>query len=97
MVHKLAAATARLRRHRCSQARYEQAVDRLVAAYVDWREEVIAARDAYSRCDVTRAHTARHAFAAYFAALEREGRAAAEYELCVERVCLLGSSQEWPL
>lgn len=97
MLHKLATTTAqRLRRHGSSHARYEQAVDRMVDAYVDWREEVIAARDAYSRCDMTRGPTARHAFAAYFAALEREGRAAAEYESCVERVCALGYSQGWP-
>jgi hypothetical protein len=92
MFHKLAHTTARrLRRHRVSRARREQAVDRLVAAYVDWREELIAARDTYSRCKMTRGHTARHAFAAYFAALDREERAAAEYAACVEQVCALGS------
>jgi len=36
MLHKLADTAARgLRRERFSQVRYEQAVDRLVAAYVD--------------------------------------------------------------
>jgi hypothetical protein len=100
MFHKLANTTARrlrrptarrLRRQRFSEARYEGAVDRLVAAYVDWREEFAAAQDAYSRCDMTQGHTARHAFAAYFAALEREERAAAEYAACVEQVCGLVS------
>jgi hypothetical protein len=92
MLHKLANTTARRPgRHRFSQARYEGAVDRLVAAYVDWREELIAARDAYSRCDMRRGHTARHAFADYFAALDREERAAAEYAACVEKVCALVS------
>jgi hypothetical protein len=92
MFHKLVNTTARrLRRHRFSEARYEQAVDRFVVAYVEWREEFIAARDAYSRCDMTRGHAARHAFAAYFAALDREERAAAEYASCVEQVSALGS------
>jgi hypothetical protein len=93
MFHKLANTTARrLRRQRFSEARYEGAVDRLVAAYVDWREECIAARDAYGRCDMRRGRTARHAFAAYFAALDREERAAADYAACVEQVCALVSA-----
>jgi hypothetical protein len=92
MMHHLAdTAARRLGRRGFSQARYEQAVDRLVAAYIDWREESIAAREAYSRCDATQGHGARHAFAAYFAALEREERAAAGYAACVEQVCALGS------
>jgi hypothetical protein len=92
MFHKFANTTPRrLRLQRFSQARYEGAVDRLVAAYVDWREEFIAARDAYSRCDMRRGHAARHAFAAYFAALDREERAAAEYAACVAQVCALVS------
>jgi hypothetical protein len=93
MFHKLANTTARrLRRQRFSQARYEGAVDRLVAAYVDWREEFITARDAYSRYDGTRGQEHRHAFAAYFAALDREERAAAEYAACVDQVYALVSA-----
>lgn len=92
MLHRLAATTAqRLRRQRFSEARYEQAVDQLVAAYVDWREQFSAARDAYGLCEMTSEHTARHAFAAYFAALDREERAAAEYQACVEQVRAVGS------
>src|SRR5271168_1248321 len=92
MLHNLAdAAARRLGRHRCSRAHYEEAVDRLVAAYVDWREEANATRAAYSRCDTTRGHDARHAFSVYFAALDGEERAAAEYAECVEQVCALGS------
>jgi len=54
MLHKLAdTAARRLHRHRFSEARYEQAVDLLVAAHVDWREESLAAREAYSRCGAT--------------------------------------------
>jgi hypothetical protein len=94
MLHNLADAAARhLGGRRFSQARYEQAVDRLVAAYIDWREESVAAREAYRRCDTTQEHGARHAFAAYFAALDREERAAAEYAACVEQVCALGCPQ----
>ena len=92
MWHKLAdLAARRLRRERFSQVRHEQAVDRLVAAYVGWREESIGAREAYSRCDATRGQEHRHAFAVYFAALDREERAAAEYAVCVEQVCALVS------
>jgi hypothetical protein len=92
MLHRLANTTARrLRRRPFSQARYEAAVDRLVAAYVEWREELVAARDAYGQCDITRGHPARHAFPAYFAALDREERAAAEYAACVDQFYALAS------
>jgi hypothetical protein len=84
-------AARRLCRERFSEVRYEQAVDRLVAAYLEWREESIAAREAYSQCATTRGHTARPAFASYLAALDREERAAAEYAACVEQVCTLVS------
>jgi hypothetical protein len=92
MLHKLAdTAARRLHRHRFSEARYEQAVDLLVAAHVDWREESLAAREAYSRCGATRGHRTGHAFAVYFAALDREERAAAEYAACIEQVGALVS------
>jgi hypothetical protein len=92
MLRSLAGTAARrLGRQRFSEARYEQAVDRLVAAYLEWREESIAAREAYSRCATTRGHTDRHAFASYLAALDREEQAAAEYAACVERVCSIVS------
>jgi hypothetical protein len=87
MLHRLAdTAARRLGTRRCSERDYEDAVDRLVAAYVDWREESIAAREAYGRCDLTRGQEHRDAFAVYFAALDREERAAAEYAGCVEEV-----------
>jgi hypothetical protein len=89
-LHKLAdTAARRLGRQRCSEGDYQAAVDRLVAAYVDWREESLAAREAYSRCCPTRGQKHRDAFAVYFAALDREERAAAEYAGCVEEVCAL--------
>ena len=92
MLEKLAdTAARRLGRQRCSEGDYQEAVDRLVAAYVDWREESIAAREAYSRCDLSRGRKYRDAFAFYVAALDREERAAAEYAACVEQVCALVS------
>jgi hypothetical protein len=95
MFHKLANTTARrFHRQRLTQARYEGAVDRLVAAYVDWREEFIAARDAYGQCDIARGHPGRDAFPAYFAALDREERAATEYAACVDQVHALGSADK---
>lgn len=78
-----------LGRRRISETRYEQAIDRMVAAYVDWREETTAAQEAYGRCDATGGHSPRYAFAVYFAALDREERAAAEYAASVEQVCSL--------
>ena len=86
MLHKL-----RLGRRRWSDADYQEAVDRLVAAYVDWREESIATRDAYSRCDPSRGQKLGDAFAVYFAALDREELAAAKYAGRVEQVCALVS------
>ena len=92
MLHKLAhTAARRLGGRRRSDGDYGQAVDRLVAAYVDWREESIATREAYSRYDPTAGRNHRDAFAVYIAALDREERAAAEYAGCVERVCALAS------
>lgn len=49
MLHTLAdTAAQRLGRQRLSQTRYEQAVDRPVAAYIDWCEESAAAE--YAAC-----------------------------------------------
>ena len=55
-------------RQRCFEGEYQEAVDRLIAAYVDWREESIATREAYSRCDPTRGQKHGETFAVYFAA-----------------------------
>jgi len=92
MLHNLVdTAARRLGWQRLSEPPYQQAIDRLFAAYVEWREESDAAREAYSRYDTTRRHGPGHAFAVYFAALDREERAAAEYAACVEEVCALVS------
>ena len=98
MLQKLAdTAARRLGRQRCAEGDCQEAVDRLVAAYVEWREESITAQEAYSRCDPTRGHRVRDAFAVYFAALDREERAAAEYAACVEQVCAFVSGHRLPL
>jgi hypothetical protein len=95
MLHNLTdAAARRLGRHGFSEARYTQAVDQLIAAYVYWLEEEIAAEEAYSRCGTTRGPTRRRAFAVYFAALDREERAAAEYATCVDEVSAIISPGE---
>ena len=88
MLRALADTAARcLGRQRFIQARYEQALDRLEAAHVDWREASDTSCAAYDRCDATPGHRAGHAFVIYFAALDREEQAAAEYAACVEQVC----------
>ena len=87
MLQKLTDTAARhLGRQRCSDGDYRDAIDRFVAAYADWREESIATREAYSRCVPTAGQNHRDAFAVYFAALDQEERAAAEYAECVEQV-----------
>jgi hypothetical protein len=97
MLHKLVEAAARrLGVRGFSEARYEQAVDRMVAAYVDWRETSSASQEAYSHCDTTAEHSTRYAFAVYFAALDDEARAAAEYAARVDEVCALGSRSPGP-
>lgn len=53
MLHNPATAARRLRRQRFSEVGYEQVVDRMVAAYLDWREKSIGARWAYRWCDAT--------------------------------------------
>lgn len=93
MLHNLSGAARRLGRAGSSEATYDEAVDRLIAAYVYWREKAIAARGAYSRCGAMRGHSLRYALAAYFAALNREERAAAEYAACVDQVNALVSRE----
>jgi len=90
MLRELADTAARwLGRQRLLQARYEQALDRLEAAHLEWREASDTSREAYGVCDTTPRHRGSHAFVVYFAELDREERAAAEYAACVEEVCAL--------
>jgi hypothetical protein len=68
----------------------------LIAAYVYWLEEEIVAEEAYSRCGTTRGPSRRRAFAVYFAALDREERAAAEYARCVDELSVIISRGDHP-
>jgi len=53
MLRNLATAAPRLRRQRVSKVAYERVVDKMVAAYLDWRETSTDARWAYRWCDAT--------------------------------------------
>jgi hypothetical protein len=63
----------------------EEAIDDLVEAYVNWREESITVHDTYDRFRSSHGEDAHRAYYAYLAALEREERAATVYGLNVER------------
>lgn len=92
MLHDRTAAAARPPGwRRRSDAWYELAVDRLVSAYVEWRAESLAVREAYDQYAATRGVGRRDAFAVYFAALDREERAAADYAARVDEVYTLVS------
>ena len=54
-------------------------VDELMDAYVDWREECNALRDAYDRWSTASPDERSLAFVAYSAALDREEQASAVY------------------
>ena len=59
--------------------RHTLSIDETVDAYVDWREESGAVWDAYERWESAPAADARLAFAAYWAAVDREERASSVY------------------
>jgi hypothetical protein len=59
-------------------------VDNLVDEYVRWREECLTVRRAYDFWRVAPPPERPLAHAAYLAALDREGEAAATYERCVQ-------------
>jgi hypothetical protein len=61
-------------------------VDEAVDAYVDWRVECLAVRDAYARWTTAPRPDARLAFLAYKAALEIEEHASAVYADAIRRV-----------
>jgi hypothetical protein len=56
-----------------------QAVDEVVDAYVDWRQECITVWEAYQRWRSAARDDGALAFRAYLAALDREERAAEVY------------------
>jgi hypothetical protein len=60
--------------------------DEFVETYARWREESASVRLAYERWKEAEPDMEPLAFAAYLAALDREGRAADEYRACADRV-----------
>jgi hypothetical protein len=63
-----------------------RAIDELLEGYVSWREECQAVALAYGRLIASCRGERRLAYAAYFAALDREEHAAGTYAHHVERV-----------
>ena len=61
-------------------------VDDAVDAYVDWREECGAVREAYRAWTLSSPGDATLAFGAYESALDREERAASVYAALLARV-----------
>ncbi len=65
------------------------AVDALVLAYVEWREESTAVRQVYAWWTSGGSEHAARAHAAYHAALDREEAAATAYEQLIEAAGLV--------
>ena len=63
-----------------ARRRRKHTIDALVDEYVRWREECIRVHRAYDVWAIAPAHERWLAHAAYGAALDREGEAAASYE-----------------
>jgi hypothetical protein len=66
-------------------------VDRLVELYCDWRTECAAVRASYERLSSVPASERELSFAAFGAALDREGSAAAMYAAHLELIASLGT------
>lgn len=66
-------------------------VDRLVELYCDWRTECGAVRASYDRFSSASTSERELAFAAYGAALDREGLAAEVYAAQLELIKRLGT------
>jgi hypothetical protein len=62
------------------------AVDELLAAYITWREECQQVRSAYERTAVCHRDERGAAYAAYFAALDREEQAGHTYATRIGRI-----------
>ena len=72
---------------------HKQLVDRLMEAYVSWREACLLVSDAYGSWASETGPDARSAFGCYMAALEQEERAAEVYAGLVLRAGQLVSSK----
>jgi hypothetical protein len=71
-------------------------VDRLIEAYVSWREACLQVTDAYGSWVAETRLGATSAFGGYMAALDREERAAEVYAGLVRRADRLASSRHDP-
>jgi hypothetical protein len=72
---------------------HKRLVDRLIDAYVSWREACLRVSDAYGSWTSETGLGAASAFRRYMAALDREERAAEVYAGLVRRVGQLPSSK----
>jgi hypothetical protein len=68
-------------------------VDELLALYCDWREESAGVQAAYERFSSAPASDRVLAFAAYIAALDREGSAAQAYEAQISEIRSGGTAE----
>jgi hypothetical protein len=68
-----------------SRRRQRNTLDALVDDYVRWREECAIVHSAYDLWTVSPPRRQRLAHAAYVAALDREGEAAAHYERRIQQ------------
>lgn len=70
---------------------HKRLVDKLIDAYVSWREACLRVSDAYGRWPSGTGAGATSAFGVYMAALDQEERAAEVYAALVRRTRRLGS------
>jgi hypothetical protein len=61
-------------------------LDEMINVYVDWREESAAVAASYEKWNRATAADKTLAFSAYVAALDREARAAADYQRVIEQI-----------
>jgi hypothetical protein len=76
-----------------NRLRHKRLVDRLVDAYVSWREACLRVSDAYGSWMSETGPGVSSAFGRYMAALEQEERAAEAYARLVRRASRLVSSK----
>lgn len=74
----------------------ERLVDRLIEAYVDWRQACARVDDAYRFWESEAGTGGRVAFGLYVAALDAEERSAEEYAVLVRRADALAWNEDSP-
>ena len=72
-------------------------IDELMDAYVEWREECVWLREAYEHWSSGSAEDRTLTFAAYGAALDREQRASAVYQVVLDRATRTLGTKPAPL